>query len=411
MLVLFFYYFISHVISFICSILEAVLLCCTNGHVAFLKKRKPRVGQILGDLKTRIDRPLAGILTLNTAAHTFGAAGVGAKVTELYGDQWLALISVILTLTMLFFTEMIPKTLGALYWKKLAPFSAYSIKFLIVITYPFVITFEYFARLLARGKIHEKITQEEIKLILEEGTQAGVLEELEHDMVESIFRLGDRRVGILMIPRMEIEWIDLNESLEEIRQQIENSPHHRFPVCDDELDEVIGLINSKTILTEILNTGTLDLKKLVRSSLFVPENMRILQLLDLFKKTPDHVALVTDEYGGIQGLITLHDVLESIIGDIPTSLSTSTETQIIQRKDGSWLIDGMLPIDEFKEQFDVGPLPDEEKGAYRTVGGFCMRQIGSIPRVGDTFIWHKLKFKIVKMEGRRVEKVLVNYIP
>jgi putative hemolysin len=410
MIALVFYYLTSHFISFTCSILEAVLLCCTNGYVGLLKKKNPKVGHLLGDLKTRIDRPLAAILTLNTAAHTFGAAGVGAKVVELYGDKWLAMASIVLTLTMLFLTEMIPKTIGALYWKKLAPFAVYCIRFLIVVTYPFVISFEYIARLLSRGKAQEKITEEEIKLILEEGTQAGVLKEVEHDMVESIFRLGNRRVGILMITRMNIEWLDFNQSTDELLKQINATPHNRFPVCDGELDEVIGLVTSKDILNKILDKGIFDLKTIVKPPLFVPENMRVVQLLDLFKKTPDHVALVTDEYGGVQGLITLHDVLESIVGDVPTS-SILPEMQIIQRKDGSWLVDGMIPIDELKEQFDIDQLPEEEKGNYRTLGGFCMRQIGSIPNVGDTFAWQKFKFKIVKMQGRRVEKVLINYIP
>lgn len=410
MFVLLFYFFASHIVSFTCSILEAVLLCCTNGYVALLKKKKPAVGQILFDLKARIDRPLAAILTINTAAHTFGAAGVGAKAVELFGDKWLAIASIILTLTMLFLTEMIPKTLGALYWKKLAPFTAYGVKFLIALTYPFVISFEYIARLLSRGKAQEKITEEEIKLILEEGTQAGVIKEVEHDMVESIFRLGNRRVSILMIPRMDIEWIDINISSDELRKKLDDSPHNRFPVCDKELDEVIGLVTSKAILNHLLSNGTLDLKQVIKPPLFVPENMRVVQLLEIFKKTPDHVALVTDEYGGIQGLITLHDVLESIVGDLPSS-SILPETQIIQRKDGSWLVDGMLPIDELKEHFDIPMLPDEEKGTYRTLAGFCMRQIGSIPHVGNEFIWQKFHFKIVKMDGRRVEKVLIYYIP
>lgn len=410
MLVLAFYYLTSHLISFTCSIFEAVLLCCTNGYISLLKKKNPAAGQLLADLKLRIDRPLAAILTLNTAAHTFGAAGVGAKVVELYGDHWLAFASIILTLTMLFITEMIPKTLGALYWKKLAPFSAYSIRFLITMTYPFVISFEYIARLLSRGKAQEKITGEEIKHILEEGTQAGVIKEIEHDMVESIFRLGNRRVNILMIPRMDIEWIDIHTSPEELQKRLDDSPHNRFPICDHELDEVIGLVTSKDILNHVLSTGTLDLKAVIKPPLFVPENMRIVQLLEIFKKTPDHIALVTDEYGGIQGLITLHDVLESIVGDVP-STSILPETQIVQRKDGSWLVDGMLPIDELKEQFNIDKFPEEEKGTYRTLGGFCMRQIGSIPNVGDTFTWHKFRFKVVKMDGRRVEKVLIYYLP
>lgn len=407
MSVLLLFFFISHFVSFACSILEAVLLCCTNGYISLLKKRRPAVGHILYDLKTRIDRPLAAILTLNTASHTVGAAGVGSQITEMYGDKWLALVSIIFTLTMLYLTEMIPKTLGAVHWKKLAPFTAYAIKFLIICTYPFVISFEKIARFLSKGKAQEKITEEEIKLILEEGTQAGVIKEVEHDMVGSIFRLGTRRINILMIPRMDIEWIDIHITPEELRKRLDLSTHSRFPVCDGELDEVLGLITTKEILNLMIAGNPLDLKTVLKPPLFVPENMRVLQLLDIFKKTPDHIALVTDEYGGIQGLVTLHDVLESIVGDVPTT-SMAPETQILRRKDGSWLVDGMLPIDEFTDQFDIDMLPEEEKGMYRTVGGFCMRQIGSIPKVGDTFRWHKLLFKIIKMDGHRVDKVLIH---
>lgn len=406
---LIFYYLVSHFISFICSILEAVLLCSTNSYVALLKKKRAGAGELLAELKSRIDRPLAAILTLNTAAHTFGAAGVGFQVAELFGEKWLTITSVIVTLTMLFFTEMIPKTLGAIYWKKWAPFTAYFVKFLIYLTYPFVTSFESVARVLSKGKQSEKITEEEIKLILEEGTEAGVIKKIEHSMVESIFRLGNRRVNILMIPRMDIEWLDLSKDIETLKQQVKNSPHNRFPVCDRELDAVIGLVTSKDMLNNSLEGGALDLKKLLKTPIFVPENMRVLQLLNWFKKTPDHLVLVTDEYGGIQGLITLHNVLESILGDIPTS-SVFAENEIIERKDGSWLIDGMLPIDELKDQFDIESFPEEDKGIYRTLAGFCMYQIGGIPKIGDKFNYNSFQFKIIKMKERRVEKVLLRYI-
>lgn len=411
MFTLIFYFVASHVISFTCSILEAVLLCSTMPYIYSLKKKNPRVAEILTELKKRIDRPLAAILTLNTGAHTFGAAGVGAQVVELYGNYWLGIASVILTLTMLFFTEMIPKTLGALYWKKLAPFSAYFIQLLIFVTYPFVITFEYFAKILSKGVVSEKVTEEEIKLMLAEGTEAGILLEAEHDMLESIFRLGDRRVSILMTPRLDIDWLDSNEDPEKLRRIVETTPHSRLPFCDGILENVVGIISTKALLRQILTTGELDPRPLAQPPLFVPENMRVLQLVELFKKTTDHFALVTDEYGGIQGVVTLHDILESIVGDLPHTALSEADQPIHQRKDGSWLIDGMLPLDEFKAHFDIDDLPDEEKGTFRTLAGFCMKQLGSIPKVGNTFTWHNMRFKIVKMDGRRVEKVLISIKP
>lgn len=405
---LIFYFLFSHIISFLCSILEAVLLSCTNPYIASMKKKNPPVGKLLESLKMRIDRPLAAILTFNTSAHTFGAAGVGAKVVELFGNYWLGICSIIVTLTMLFFTEMIPKTLGALYWRKLAPFSAYCIKVLIIITYPFVISFEHFARALAKGSPVNKVTEEDIKHILVEGTEAGVIQEAEHEMLESIFRLGSRRVGVLMTTRKNISWLDLQEPLEQTKKQIEDSSFSRFPVCDGDLDNFIGIVGSKAVLQQILETGSFDLRSLAQPSLFVPENMRVLQLVDLFKKTPDHIALVTDEYGCIQGLVTFHDVLESIVGDVPTS-ALATTSQIVRRTDGSWLVEGSIPIDEFKEYFKVDYLPNEDKGVYRTIGGFCMQQLGNIPRVGDLFSWNNMKIKIVKMDERRVEKILITY--
>lgn len=407
---LIFYFVASHVISFLCSILEAVLLCCTNSYIAVLKKKKHHSGYILSDLKSHINGPLAAILTLNTGAHTFGAAGVGAQVVELFGNQWLAFASIFLTLTMLYLTEMIPKTVGAVYWKALAPFSAYCIKILIFITYPFVISFEWMAHLISRGKRVEKITQEEIKVILEEGTVAGVIEGVEQDMLESIFRLGNRRVGVLMTTRMDIEWLDVNDTPEKIQQKIDSCPYNRFPVCEEELDKVMGIVTSHDLVSQLLSGRPLDLRKIARPPVYVPENMRILQLLELFKKNPLHFALVTDEYGGIQGLITLNDVLTSIVGETSSEMIGS-EAQVIQRKDGTWLVDGLLPIDEFKELFEIEKLPSEDKKLYRTVAGFCMMQLGRIPRTGDVFIWNKCSYKVVKMDGHRIERILITPLP
>lgn len=407
---LIFYFVASHLISFLCSILEAVLLCCTNSYIAVLKKKKHHSGHILSDLKSHINGPLAAILTLNTAAHTFGAAGVGAQVVELFGNQWLAFASIFLTLTMLYLTEMIPKTIGAVYWKTLAPFSAYCIKILIFITYPFVVSFEWMAHLISRGKRMEKITQEEIKVILEEGTSSGVIEEVEQDMLESIFRLGNRRVGVLMTTRMDIDWLDVNDTPEKIQKKIDSCPYNRFPVCEEELDKVVGIVTSRDLVSQLLSGAPLDLKKITRPPIYVPENMRILQLLELFKKNPIHFALVTDEYGGIQGLITLNDVLTSIVGETSSEMIGS-EAQVIHRKDGTWLVDGMLPIDEFKELFELDKLPSEDKKLYRTVAGFCMMQFGRIPRSGDVFIWNKCSYKVVKMDGHRIERILITPLP
>lgn len=400
------FFFLSHIASFVCSIFEAVFLSCTDPFVAILKKKGAKSGLILEELKSRVDRPLAAILTVNTMAHTFGAAGVGAKVVEVFGNQWLALGSIILTLTMLYFTEMIPKTVGALYWKKLAPICAYPIKWLIIITYPFVVSFNIFVILLSKGKRKEKITEEEILIALESGTKAGVIEEAEQDMVENIFRLGDRRVGVLMHPRVDIEWIDVNDTPEEVRKKIISSRFEHFPVCEKKIDEVVGMVDAKTMLAQALSEEEFDMRQVVSPPLFVHENQRVFELIDLLKKKQLGMALVTDEYGSIQGMITISDILGAITKNIE-----STQDQgggIVKIDNQSWIADGNLPIDEFKDHFHFDSLPDEEKARFRTLSGLAMSQLGVIPKKGDSFFVGDLCLEVLKVKRKRVEKILIS---
>ncbi len=403
MLTLVFYFVFSHIISFLCSIFESVLLSCTYTYILFLKKKGSQTALILEELKAKIDRPLSAILTLNTISHTFGAAGVGASVVKLFGDKWLALGSVILTLTMLYWTEMLPKTVGALYWKKLAPIVARPIKCLIAITYPFVVTFNIFARFLSRGKKYDRITEEDIRMALEAGAKAGVIEEAEQDMVENIFRLGDRRVGVLMRPRVDIDWLNINDPDETIRDRILASKHHCFPLCDNDMDQVIGIVHSRDLLAQAWMGRKIDIKKMAEPPLFVNENQQIFELMDLFKKSHETIALVTDEYGAIQGMITIGDIMNAIVKDV----EEEEEAQILKVNNRSWLLDGKLPIDEFKEFFHFEHLPNEKRARYRTLSGLCMNQLEAIPKKGETFRVGIYRFEILKVHKRRVEKILL----
>lgn len=403
MLALVLYFVVSHVISFVCSIFEAVLLSCTHAYVALLKKKGAKAAPLLEELKTRVDRPLSAILTLNTISHTFGAAGVGASVVEVFGDKWLALGSIILTMTMLYWTELFPKTIGAIYWKSLAPICARPIKWLIWFTYPFVISFNWVARLLSRGKKYDRITEEDIRIALEAGAKAGVIEVAEQDMVENIFRLGDRRVGVLMQPRVDIDWLDITDPPEEIRDQILASKHHRFPVCDGDIDRVIGVVYSRDLLARAWMGKTIDIQALVIPTVFVNENQHVFELMDLFRKNHESLALVIDEYGTIKGMITLGDIMNAIIRGI----EEGGESQIVKVNNRSWLIEGNLPIDEFKDYFHFEHLPEEERARYRTVGGLCMNQIEAIPKKGDVFTVGEFRFEVLKVRKRRVEKILL----
>lgn len=406
MFVLISYFLVSHIVSFFCSIFEAVLLSSTHSYIALLKKRGAKVAATLEEMKGNIDRPLAAILTLNTIAHTIGAAGVGASVVEVFGDKWLALASAILTLTMLYWTEMLPKTLGVIYWKSFIPFAVPGIKILMWITYPFVVSFTFFARFLMKGKKHDRITEEDIRVALEAGARAGVIEEAEQDMVENVFRLGDRRVGMLMVPRVDIEWLDVESTLAEVRQKILSSKYRQFPLCEGDVDRVVGVVNLRDLLERALLSKKIELRALATPPLFVQENQHIFELLDLFKKSSNTTALVTDEYGTIQGMITVDDILNAIVKDIDQG-GLEGSSQIFKVNNRSYLLEGKLPIDEFKEIFHLEHLPQEEKARFRTLSGLCMSQMGAIPKKGDTFFIGNLRFEILKVQKRRVEKVLL----
>ncbi len=246
--------------------------------------------------------------------------------------------------------------------------------------------------------------------MIEQGTQAGVFEEVEQDMVEAVFRLGDRRVGTLITPRTEVVWLDLDDPIEEIQRKIICSNYSRFPVAQGSLDHVVGLVQAKDLLIRTFRWEPFSLKDVMIQPLYVPETMPALKVLELFRESRVHTALVIDEYGGFQGLVSLFDILESIVGEIP-EIGEVREPEIFKREDGSWLVDGMLPIDEYKEMFRLGALPDQDRGYYQTVGGFVMTFLGHVPEVGDRFEWSGLRFEVMDMDGRRVDKVLVTSLP
>lgn len=254
------------------------------------------------------------------------------------------------------------------------------------------------------------VSEEEIKILLEKGAQGGVFEESEQDMVEGVFRFGDRTIDDIMTPRSDIEWLDLEESSKNLTEQVLKSHHTRFPVGKGSLDNVLGILLLKDLLAARLKTEKIDFESILTPILFVPESLEALKLLDKFKDSGSEIAIVVDEYGGTLGLVTLHDVLTSIVGEIPLP-GEVVEPQVIERDDGSWLLDGLLPVEELKELLDVTELPDEEKIGYQTVSGFLMSQLDGIPVSGQSFNWQNWHFEVMDMDGRRVDKILVSRIP
>lgn len=256
-----------------------------------------------------------------------------------------------------------------------------------------------------KATVEQPMSAVEIKELIAQGAEAGMFEESEQEMVDRIFSLGDRRIKALMTPRTEIIWLDLDTPLAEIQQEVISSPYSRFPVAKETLDECIGIVEIRDFLTACLTGTEIDLEASLHTPLHVAESASALSVLELFKQTGNHIALVTDEYGGVEGLVTINDLLEAIVGNLP-SQDQRDDPQITKREDGSWLVDGMLSIDEVKELLDVEEMPEEEDN-YHTVGGFMMTTLRRIPISGEHFNWGNFQFEVVDMDGTRVDKVLI----
>jgi len=248
------------------------------------------------------------------------------------------------------------------------------------------------------------VTEEEIQLLIDQGTQAGIFEEAEQDMVEGVFSLGDQRVYSLMTPRTDIIWLDIADTMEEIRTKISENDFSRFPVRQGTLDVILGIVKARDLLVPSLGGEPIRLKELLKPAFFVPETMFASKALEILKEKGTDILLVIDEFGGLQGLLTINDIIEEIVGEMEMD-----EPQATQRQDGSWLLDGMLEVDEFKEIFDLHTLPHE--GEYETLSGFVMMSLGRVPQVTDHFEWRSYNFEVIDMDGRRVDKVLVTTLP
>ena len=246
---------------------------------------------------------------------------------------------------------------------------------------------------------------EELKLLVAASHEAGLLGEAEQDVVERVFSIGNRQVSAFMTSRTEMVWLDIDEPLSKIRSQVIESIHSFFPVGQQSIDNLLGIVQTKEFLAQN-PTQAIELQALLKPLLYVPESMKALNLLELFKKSGTHLALIVDEYGVTQGLVTITDIVEAIVGDIPTSEELA-DPDVVQREDGSWLLDGLLSIDELKEILDIRNLLPGAGVNYQTLGGFVVNQLGHIPLVAEHFKWAGLRFEVVSMDGSRVDKVLV----
>jgi putative hemolysin len=253
------------------------------------------------------------------------------------------------------------------------------------------------------------ITEEEIRSYIEVGRNIGLIEEAESEMVSGIFRLGDRRVEALMTPRTEMAWIDINAPIEQTWEQIAQTPHSRLPVADGDLDNVLGYVQVRNLLDAKPEEPDFDLREYINIPIYLPENMAALKALENFQTSGIHLAMVVDEYGGITGMVTDYDILESIVGEIPEN-KEDTDYLVVERDENSWLFDGLIVIDQLKEILNLSEMPGEDRSAYQTLSGFVMSQLGRIPKTGAKFTYENYEFEVVDMDGRRVDRVLVSKI-
>jgi putative hemolysin len=361
-----------------------------------------------------------GITLIGIVAGAFGGATLSDELAQLIAplpvigpySRGIALVVVVGAIT--FFSvvlgELVPKRLALRNPEEIAAAVARPMSVLSNVTRPVVrlltLATAFFLRLLGvRDEPNERtVTEEEIKVLVEQGALAGVFEEAERDMVSSIFRFGDRQLRSLMTPRPDIVWLDINDSEETIREIVTQSPHSRFPVCDGALDRVLGVVRTKDLLTGRWKNEPFDLRAILRPPLFLPETMLALRALERFKQTGIQGALLVDEFGGIEGIVTLIDMMETIVGDIPT-LQEIAEPPIVRREDGSYLVEGYLDVNDVKSLLSVDELPNE--GDYQTLGGFMVMLLDRLPRAGDQVEWRDYRFEVVDMDGNRVDKVLI----
>jgi len=311
--------------------------------------------------------------------------------------------------------ELVPKRLGQTHPETLARLVARPIEWLAVATKPFVRLLSISTHLLLRllgvkAGSGGAVTEEEIHAMLEEGTSAGVIESNEHAMVRNVFRLDDRQIGSLMVPRADIVSLDVELPFEVNLARIEASDHARFPVVKGGLDSVEGVLNARQWLSRAMREGARDLEgQPMEQPLYVPETLTGMELLDNFRESHVQMAFVVDEYGEVQGLVTLQDLVEAITGEFrPRDPLTSWA---VQRDDGSWLLDGHIPVPELKDRLDLDAVPEEDRGRYHTLSGMMMLLTGRVPRVADAVTWGGWHFEIVDMDGKTIDKVLASRVP
>lgn len=358
---------------------------------------------------------VAGAYGQEALAHPVAAAMARSGLAQQWAT-WIGFGVVVLgiTTTMVLVGDVLARRFGLLFPETIAAFLARPMRLLSLLLSPLTALMDRLAAMLMRlfglkAGTDPTVTQDEIKTLIEQGAKAGIFEKAESDIITNAFRLADRRASSLMTPRTDIIWLRLDMSDEEIRHTIAESPHSHYPIGQGDLDNVVGVASAKDCLARSIQGEPVVLDQIMRKPLVVPEGISTLQLLEAFRQSPQQMALIADEYGSILGMVSQNDVLEALVGDLPSPEEPGEMPMAVQREDGSWLVDASMSADEFKDLMNLHHMPGESD--YDTLGGFMLMQLQRIPQVADHFDWNGLRFEVVDMDGKRIDKLLVQGEP
>lgn len=407
---------------------EMALVTARRGRLARLADEghsSAEVAMRLGEDPTRFLSTIQiGITSIGILNGIVGEAALAAPLArwlETLGAEQRAsevgatvLVVVVVTYASIVVGELVPKRIGQFNPEGISLAVARPMEGLAALFRPF----GRFLTLSTNGILHllgirdggpASITEDEIRTMLEEGSDAGVIEKSEHEMVRNVFRLDERQIASLMVPRADIVYLDVTQTLDSNLERLFDSQHSRFPVCRGGLHDILGVTGTKQLLNQMHRGGAMDLTAQMQPAIYVPESLTGMELLEQFRASATQMVFVIDEYGEVLGLVTLQDVLEAVTGEFPAQ--DSDEAWAVQRDDGSWLLDGLIPIPELKDCLDLKAAPEEDRGRYHTLSGMMMWLLGRLPRTADVAEWEGWRLEVIDLDGKRVDKVLASRLP
>jgi magnesium and cobalt exporter, CNNM family len=390
--------------SFLCSILEAVFLSITHSYIAVLLDRGEWAGEWLARAQKNVDEPIAAILTLNTIANTMGATLAGAVAQRIFGNLWMTAFSVALTFSVLLFSEIVPKTVGATYWKELAKPTAHVLRAMVVVMKPLLIPLGWVSGLITPRAERPTVSRAELEVLAEIGRREGTLDEDEWQVVSNVIRLDEVSLAEVMTPRTDMVAIPADAGLKEAQRVMLDTGHLRLPVYEENLDRIVGVVLARD-LWRAERDGAESLSGIIRSVPFAPASKPVEDLIPEMRAERTQMAIVVDEFGGTDGLVTLEDLIEEIIGEIQDEHEADEPVDFQQLAGGRIRIWGGVSLRDAGERLDFEPTEEEEEG-YDTIGGMVFGRLNRIPIVGDRVEVASGSLRVTRMRGRRIEYLL-----